>query len=142
VILLLVIAAICELLAALAIRSALSQWRGGGGLARFWARGGVPPERAIAYDRSAVPMALMMGFVGLLLLSVAVTGPRLGPGTGGLWAAAAFLVLSLLSGIVYWTVMQFNKPRFLVPPRLRAEPGLAAIRRRSRGRPRGPADMS
>jgi hypothetical protein len=104
-------------------------WRGESGL-----DGSVPPEWWFLGDatwRGVARAYIATGPFGLLLLA----GGMVAEFTDAYDAGMAIAVGALLLGaLVHGSIVLFNRPRALVPPLLRDEPGALAERRQRRAR--------
>jgi hypothetical protein len=87
-------------------------------------------EALAGWDRSVIPAGLACLSAAVLIMDGAISGTRLsGPSAMiALWSLLAVMVFGGLVG----TVINFTRPRFLVPPHLRGHPGAIAGRRRRR----------
>ena len=119
------------------ITSGVRQWRNVGRPLSYWLRGPLlDAESRAGYDRGSLVLGIASAFFAIMCADGALAGPRLGRGTalGPVWfyvgwpALAGLLVFTGL----FTTIMNFNRPRFLVPPHLRGELGAIAGRRRRR----------
>jgi uncharacterized membrane protein HdeD (DUF308 family) len=110
------------------------QWQGKGHPLSYWMRSNTlkDAESRAGWDRSLVPAGLMCLSGAVLIGNGAISGAR--PPSGSAGAAIAIgslLALLFFAGLVL-TIMNFNRPRFLVPPHLRGQLGAIAGRRRRR----------
>jgi hypothetical protein len=123
----------CGAMAAASIWTGLRQWRGVGRPLSYWLRNGLmDAESRAGYDCGSLGLGLMSGFMAILCACAdgAVRGLHPGKASAAFWfnvvAVAGVIVLAgLFTGKMY-------RPRFLVPPHLRGEPGAIAGRRRRR----------
>ena len=99
-----------------------------------WWIWGAPLWRGYVRGMAAVGATFV---VDLLLIMVVIWGPG---ADAVLLATAAALVLSLAAGLVLAiTIALFNRPRWAVPPHLRAQPGAVREWRPRRSQLPGPA---
>jgi hypothetical protein len=111
-----------------------------------WAPGGrsLDTEARHAYDRGGLALGSMMLFMAVFLAGIAVAEFLASPGiaspqehpyglAAGVIAAMAMLGMLLSIGVLQ-CIKYFNRPRMLVPPPMRDEPGVIEGRRRRRER--------
>jgi hypothetical protein len=127
---------ICTVMGIQLMRVGVRIWRNGGRplSARFRNVRWIDPQTIAAYDRGALPLGMVSLFVAILGgLLLAVSGS---PSTHEsiAWVVIALLALSgiLVSGALFVSIRVFNRPRFLVPPHLRGDPGAWAAGRLER----------
>lgn len=97
-------------------------------------------EALVGRDRGSIIMGLCFAPWSVPFAVVALTGNDLGQNTSLklMWAFIAVLgfAVFLICMALYVLILNFNRPKFLVPPQHRHEPGAIAGRRRKReGRP-------
>jgi hypothetical protein len=123
------------------LRAALRTWRGAGTpLSRQSATALMDPEARAGFSRGALAFGLGWAFMAIFLAGFALakglhTSAHNRIVGGLLSAAAVAMIVCIGLGV---SVVEFNRPKFLVPPPLRGEPGAFAAGRRRR-RQGGPA---
>jgi hypothetical protein len=120
--------------AALAVRfmrAGLREWRGGGGKPLSQAGLLVDEQTRAGWDRSGLIMGLMCAFLAIMLADGAVLNFNDPVRAEALVFGASALGLIVSAGL-YFTILTFNRPKFLVPPRRRDEPGAFAAQRQQR----------
>ncbi|HEX4832072.1 MAG TPA: hypothetical protein VH478_13370 [Trebonia sp.] len=124
------------MLAVACARFAVRAWTGRRpGLSALLTRGGMDPARALSRERAVVPSTLIMAGGAVLLFGAGVAGLEAGP---GIYVAPAGLSCFVAGGALTALMTLFNRPRVLVPPPPRREPGTLS-RHRARRRRRRPA---
>ncbi|MGI5191232.1 hypothetical protein ACQEVI_24050 [Promicromonospora sp. CA-289599] len=95
------------------------------------------PERARGNVRAVVPIAMVGISLSTLALYVFL---RLIPGFPWqyLSVATAMVLTNIYWGATWWTIIYFNRPKFLVPPHMRGDRGLRAVLRDRRAMEPGP----
>jgi hypothetical protein len=100
--------------------------------------GRMDTEARRAYDRGGLAFGFMLFFFAVFIADIGIAGPHLAEGSGCIVALSAIAGISfigaMLSTVLFWSIKYFNRPKMLVPPRLRGEPGAIAGRRRRRER--------
>ncbi|WP_425954681.1 hypothetical protein [Xylanimonas sp. McL0601] len=91
------------------------------------------PHTGRAGARALVPTALLSAGIGVFFSAFLVAR---WPGVGdvvpiviGIFGA----VILVIAGVLILSIMYYNKPQFLVPPSMRADDGMAELRRRHEG---------
>jgi hypothetical protein len=112
------------------IRVAVRAWRGAGTpLSKRSATSLMDPDFRAGLDRGGLVFGLAWGFMALMLggfvLASAFHAESRVVG-GALSGAAVAMVACIGLGC---SIVEFNRPKFLVPPRHRSEPGALAARR-------------
>jgi hypothetical protein len=126
------LAAVLAIGAAVSLRIGLRQWRNVGRPFSYWLRNSVlDAESRAGYDRGILVFGVMCAFFAVILVFGAVSGPHLGRGIASLGILVALAGMLVSLGF-FISIMYFNRPRFLVPPHLRGEPGAVAGRSRRR----------
>lgn len=130
------------------IRAGIREWRNTGDeplshRMRFMEM--MDDEALAGRDRGAIVMGLCFGFLGAGLAVVALAGNDLGQRSSlrVMWGliTALGLVGFMVCVVLYMTILHFNRPKFLVPPRHRRHPGQPARLQGHRRRPpRGEGD--
>jgi hypothetical protein len=129
-----IVAAITAFCAVAFIRTSLRQWRGKGRPLSYWMRGGVFDAQALAaYDRGGLVLGLTCVCFTILLGGAAIAGP---PQKNAPAAEISVYVVAIAGILVtvalFLSIYHFNRPKFLVPPALRDQPGSREGRRRER----------
>jgi hypothetical protein len=124
-------------LAVVDITFGVRQWRNVGRPLSYWLRGPLlDAESRAGYDRGSLVLGIALAFFAIMCFEGALAGPHFGRGTalGPGWLSAGGVALAglLVFTGLFTTIMNFNRPRFLVPPHLRGELGAIAGRRRRR----------
>jgi hypothetical protein len=89
-------------------------------------------EDRMAFDRSLLAFGLMMIFFAVFIADIGIAGPQLGHSVAlGAIGGLSFLGMMISTGL-FLSIKNFNRPKVLVPPALRGEPGAIAGRRRRR----------
>lgn len=93
-------------------------------------------EARLAYDRGGLALGFEMLFFAVFIEAIGIAGaiPARDPGYRQALvdiAAIAFLGFMVSIGL-FLIIKYFNRPKILVPPLLRAEPGVIAVRRQRR----------
>jgi hypothetical protein len=111
---------------------AARQWQGKGNPLSYWLRGRTlkDAESLAGWDRSVLPNGLLCLSAAVLIGNGAISGAR-PSGAGAVIALSSLLAIVIFAGLAA-TVLNFNRPRFLVPPHLRGQLGAIAGRRRRR----------
>ncbi|BAJ26612.1 MULTISPECIES: hypothetical protein [Kitasatospora] len=118
------------------VRGELRSWRSPVAYAPWRAR--LEPETT----RALLVVGVFQYFLGALVgLVDALNATGVMGGSSRLPVALVAPLVLLLLGVTAsgWTILAiawFNRPRFLVPPRLRDQPGLVSVRRRRPAAPR------
>ncbi|GAB4055599.1 hypothetical protein GCM10028775_50910 [Catellatospora paridis] len=81
-----------------------------------------------SYVTALLPLSAIAGFFLLLGLQFVVGKLTLAPAKG----AFALMVLTVPLTVLHWVVNAYNRPRALVPPAYRDQPGWVEVRRRRR----------
>jgi hypothetical protein len=123
-----------------ALRMAARQWSGRGPahpmMERMRANSALDTESRLAFDRGLLPFGFMMLCLAIFIASLGIALPHMQQGRVQSAALSALAGLSFLALIVsvglYLSVKYFNRPKMLVAPSLRDEPGVIAGRRRRR----------
>lgn len=117
------------------IRAAVRAWRGTGKpLSQQSATTLMDPDARAGFDRSALVFGLAWGFMAMFLAGFALAKGLHAPAHsrmvgGALSAAAVAMIVCVGLGV---SIVEFNRPRFLVPRRLRGELGAFRARRQRR----------
>lgn len=108
-------------------------WRGVGWPLSYWLRNSPfhTPEGRAGLDRASLMEGVGLAFMAVGLVAGALAGPRLGAEPDYVVVVVAMTGV-FVSFCLVVSIMFFNQPKFLVPPHLRAEPGILAFRRRER----------
>jgi hypothetical protein len=119
------------------IRFGVRQWRNVGRPLSYWLRGPLlDAESRAGYDRGSLALGIAFAFFAIMCVDGALAGRHLGRGTalGPVWISVGWVALAglLIFTGLFTGIMEFNRPRFLVPPHLRGELGAIAGRRRRR----------
>lgn len=125
------LAVVCAALAVRFIWAGLQEWRGGGGRPLSQAGGLVGEQTRAAWDRSGLIMGLMAVFMAVMLAGGGIINFNDPVRAEVLVFAAAVVGLIICAGL-YSSILFFNRPKFLVPPRHRGEMGAFAAQRRQR----------
>jgi hypothetical protein len=89
--------------------------------------------------RGALPLSVGVALAAAGLLAFSVSRPAPGHPTARAIVAVVFFGLMLVAFGCHFAIIWFNRPRWLVPPHMRAEGGMAVARwRPRRGIGRGP----
>jgi hypothetical protein len=125
------LAVACVAVAVRFIWAGLQEWRGGGG--RPLSRDGflVDEQTRAGWDRSGLIMGLVAVFIAVMLADAGIINFNDPVRAEVLVFAAAVVGLVICVGL-YSTILFFNRPKFLVPPRHRGELGAFAAQRRQR----------
>lgn len=119
-----ILALILEALAVVVVRSSWREWRKQGGppdsewLGRFKDRAG-----RSKLDRGGLVLGFNVACMGVIIGVGGVIDWNQ-PNTAMAWAFVAALTGFFPSIALYWLIVSFNRPKFLVPPRHRNEPGV------------------
>jgi hypothetical protein len=93
-------------------------------------------ESRAGYDRGSLALGIASAFFAIMCVDAALAGPHFGRGTAlsPVWISVGVVALAGLLTFtgLFTTIMNVNRPRFLVPPHLRGQPGAIAGRRRRR----------
>lgn len=113
------------------IRSGLREWRGSG--TPISRRYGLLVDRATraAWDRGGLIIGLGLGFMAIMMADFCAINSRHPLRAELLVFAVAATGMILCVGL-FWSIGSFNRPKFLVPPQHRDEPGAFAAQRRRR----------
>jgi hypothetical protein len=128
---------VLALLAVMNLRFGARQWRNAGRPMSYWLRGPLlDAESRAGYDRGSVALGIAFASFAILCADAALAGRHFGRGSAldTVWFCIAVVTLAafiVFTGL-FTTIMNFNRPRFLVPPHLRGELGAIAGRRRRR----------
>lgn len=120
--------------AALCFRIGFRQWHGEGRALSTWMSGTVfmDFEALAGLDRAIFVFGSMWAFAASFCAGFIVLAAEGGQGIAGLTLDGVGVAGFILSGILYFVIVNFNRPRFLVPPNLRSQPGAIAGRRERR----------
>jgi hypothetical protein len=126
--------------AALCFRIGFRQWHGEGKPLSTWMTGTVfmDFEALAGLDRAIFVFGSMWAFAAFFCAGFIVLAAQGGQGIAGLTLDGVGVAGFILSGVVYFGIVNFNRPRFLVPPHLRSQPGAIAGRRQRRRKNRRP----
>ena len=119
--------------AVLCVGLGVRMWRDVGRPLSYWLRTSPfhTPEGLAGLDRASLMEGVGLAFLAAGLVTGAVAGPRLGAEPDYIVVVVA-ISGALLSFCLVISIMFLNQPKFLVPPHLRAQPGILAFRRRER----------
>lgn len=118
------------------IRSGWREWRHAGGSTPLSRRYGllVDQDTRAGWDRSGLIIGLGFAFMAIMLADFGMINLRHAIKAEALVFAAAAAGM-IVCFALYLSILSFNRPKFLVPPQHRSEPGaFAAQRRRAGGR--------
>jgi hypothetical protein len=112
-------------------RWAIQTWRGGGRPASERMRNSSfrDEESLAAQDRTGFVMSAMFASMGIAAMCTAIGGINFTRSGPWLWIAGAAVFVFLVCTLLYALIVNFNQPKFLVPPSLRDEMGARASRR-------------
>jgi hypothetical protein len=114
-------------------RVGVRQWHGKGEpLTRRLSGAFLDAESRAGWDRGVLVFGSMCGCFFIICVSAIAVGANPGKGSVGMWIDIFALAGLLISVILFTSILNFNRPRFLVPPNLRDQPGAIAGRRRRR----------
>jgi hypothetical protein len=89
-------------------------------------------ESRAGWNRGALAFGTAWTFFFIICVSMIFSGAHPGKGSAGVWVDAVGLAGFLTFGGLFGSIVNFNRPRFLVPPHLRGQQGAIAGRRRRR----------
>jgi hypothetical protein len=129
-----VVAAITALCAVAFIRTSVRQWHNKGRPLSYWMRNGVFDAQAMAaYDRGGLVLGITCVCFTILLGGAAIAGPPQKNAPAAEIAVYGVAIAGIVVTVaLFLSIYHFNRPRFLVPPRLRDQPGATEGRRRDR----------
>jgi hypothetical protein len=129
------VALIIEALAVALLRSGWREWRNVGGPPRGSARMRRFKDRAgrSGMDRGGLVLGFSFACFGVMIGVGGVIDWKQ-PNMAAAWVFIVTMCGFFLSIALYWLIVSFNRPKFLVPPQHRGEPGaFAAAWRQRRG---------
>jgi hypothetical protein len=111
---------------------AVREWQGKGKPPSDWLRFNSlkDAESLAGWDRSVLPNGLGCLSAAVLIGNGAINGAR--PSGAGLVIELSSLLATMIFSGLAVAILNFNRPRFLVPPHLRGQLGAIAGRRRRR----------
>jgi hypothetical protein len=127
------------------ISTGVRQWRGHGRPLSYWMRTGLTDAQAKAgYDRGTLVLGATTACFTVLLGGSAIFGvPGKSTPAAGIAVYCVAIAGILVTVVLFGSIFYYNRPRSLVPPRLRGQPGALEGRRQERAarRPaRGPGE--
>jgi hypothetical protein len=128
-----VVAAVLAWSAWWAIAAAMRTWRGiGTPLSRRQATALMDPDMRAGFDRGVLAFGLGWGFLAVFIAGIALASSLNAHGriVGGTLSAAGLAAIVFIG--LGCSIIEFNWPKFLVPPRHRGDPGIVAARRSRR----------
>lgn len=109
------------------------QWQGKGHPLSYWLRYTLKDaESRAGWDRSLVPAGLLCLSGAVEIGNGAISGAQPHNGSAGAMIAIWSLLATMFFAGLVIAIINFNRPRFLVPPHLRGQLGAVAGRRRRR----------
>ncbi|QUQ66988.1 hypothetical protein [Kutzneria sp. CA-103260] len=129
------VAAFFWLSAGVMLRSTIRMWRDPNHIVRFTGRYGFKPDFDRGLARGFTAFTLSMTSLALAVPLIAYTDPARGVVRGPTWLAyveGGLLLLFMLGLALQFCIAWFNRPKFLVPPQRRDEPGVWRERRARR----------
>jgi hypothetical protein len=129
-----VVAALTAFCAVWFIRTSVRQWHGKGRPLSYWVRGGVFDAQALAaYDRGGLVLGFACACFTVLLGGAAIAGlPKKNAPAAEIAVYVAAIAGIVVAVALFLSIYHFNRPRFLVPPVLRDQPGSREGRRQER----------
>jgi hypothetical protein len=120
--------ACCAVVGIAFLRFAGRSWREGVSYAHRMRFVPYPDDFKTGIERAFGVVGVFHWILGLMIVTVMVTPASLTTWEAGV--LATLLVALLTSVALMLAIIWFNRPRFLVPPHMRAQPGTVSFRRR------------
>lgn len=116
-------------------RWAVQTWRGEGRPAssRMRHRSFRDEESLAGSDRAVLVTSMMFASMSVAIMCTAIGGVNFTRPGPWLWIGGVAVLIFLLCGLLCASIVNFNHPKFLVPPPLRDELGARASRRLRKG---------
>jgi hypothetical protein len=129
-----VVAALTAFCAVWFIRTSVRQWHGKGRPLSYWLRGGVFDAQAMAaYDRGGLVLGFACVCMTVLVGGAAIAGlPQKNAPAAEIAVYTVAIAGIVVAVALFLSIYHFNRPRFLVPPALRDQPGSREGRRQER----------
>lgn len=127
-----VVAVVVAWLAVLLIKGGLREWRNAVAAPLSQRFGSLADEQTRAgYDRSGVILGLACVFMAIMLIGFAIINLKHPAQVEAIIEAVSAVGMIICFGLTF-LIITFNKPKLLVPPRHREEPGVFGAQRRRR----------
>lgn len=114
------------------LSGAVQAWRGGPPMSQRWTSSLLDRESRAGFDRSGLALGLAWGLLAVFLAGIALASLLHAQGkvVGGMLSAIAVGMFAIMG--LAGTIIEFNRPKFLVPPRFRGDLGAMAAHRQRR----------